>query len=81
MWLFGAGTPTSGSEASASSTLLTAQNSKEELVAEIKRMSFLLGDKAHDGFYDFSGDKIDGSTVSMSAYKGKPILIVNVASM
>jgi glutathione peroxidase len=31
-------------------------------------------------FYDFSAQSIDGETVSMSAFKGKVVLIVNVAS-
>jgi glutathione peroxidase len=31
-------------------------------------------------FYDFSAKAIDGSTVSMSAYRNKVVLIVNVAS-
>ena len=33
------------------------------------------------GFYDFSATKIDGSAAPMSAYKGKPTLILNVASL
>ena len=33
------------------------------------------------GFYDFSAAKIDGSAAPMSAYKGKPTLILNVASL
>lgn len=32
-------------------------------------------------FYDFSATKIDGSAAPMSAYKGKPTLILNVASL
>ena len=32
-------------------------------------------------FYDFSATTIDGSAAPMSAYKGKPTLIVNVASL
>jgi glutathione peroxidase len=31
-------------------------------------------------FYDFSVKAIDGSTISMSAYKNKVVLVVNVAS-
>ena len=31
-------------------------------------------------FYDFSAKSITGETVSMSAYKGKVVLVVNVAS-
>jgi len=32
-------------------------------------------------FFDFSATKIDGSDVSMADYKGKPTLILNVASL
>jgi hypothetical protein len=32
-------------------------------------------------FYDFTASTIDGKETSMSAYKGKPVLIVNVASL
>lgn len=41
-----------------------------------------IGDKAMrtSNFYDLSYISIDGEPVSMSAYKGKPIVIVNVAS-
>ena len=31
--------------------------------------------------YDFSSTKIDGSALSMSDFKGKPVLILNVASL
>ena len=31
-------------------------------------------------FYDFSAKTIDGSTISMSTYKNKVVLVVNVAS-
>ena len=31
-------------------------------------------------FYDFSAETIDGKTLSMSAYKNKVVLVVNVAS-
>jgi len=67
--------------ASASDTLLSENSSKEELLAEIKRMSFLLGDKKVSGFYDFSAKKVSGETVNLSAYRGKTVLVVNVASM
>jgi len=33
------------------------------------------------GFYDFSATTIDGKAAPMSAYKGKPVLILNVASL
>jgi hypothetical protein len=33
------------------------------------------------GFYDHSAVAIDGSKVDMSSYKGKPVLILNVASL
>ena len=32
-------------------------------------------------FYDFSANTIEGATTSMSDYKGKPVLILNVASL
>jgi len=32
-------------------------------------------------FYDFSATKIDGTKDDFSAYKGKPVLILNVASL
>ena len=32
-------------------------------------------------FYDFSANTIEGTTTSMSDYKGKPVLILNVASL
>ena len=31
--------------------------------------------------YDFSATTIDGKEASMADYKGKPVLIVNVASL
>jgi len=32
-------------------------------------------------FYSFSGNTIDGKATSMADYKGKPVLILNVASL
>jgi hypothetical protein len=32
-------------------------------------------------FYDFSATKIDGTADDFSSYKGKPVLILNVASL
>jgi hypothetical protein len=32
-------------------------------------------------FYDFSAKTLDGKDQSMSDYKGKPVLILNVASL
>jgi len=32
-------------------------------------------------FHDFSATALDGTEVSMSQFKGKPILILNVASL
>ena len=32
-------------------------------------------------FYDFSATTIDGKAAKMSDYKGKPVLILNVASL
>ncbi len=31
-------------------------------------------------FYDFSAKKIDGQEISMDAYKGKVVIVVNTAS-
>ena len=31
--------------------------------------------------YDFSGTTLDGKSASMSDFKGKPVLILNVASL
>jgi len=32
-------------------------------------------------FHDFSTTALDGKEVSMSSFKGKPILVLNVASL
>jgi glutathione peroxidase len=32
-------------------------------------------------FYDFSANTIDGKETSMADFKGKPVLILNVASL
>lgn len=32
-------------------------------------------------FYDFSATAMDGSTVDMSSFKGKPVLLLNIASL
>jgi len=32
-------------------------------------------------FYDFSANTLDGKSTAMSDYKGKPVLILNVASL
>ena len=32
-------------------------------------------------FYDFSATTLDGKDTKMSDYKGKPVLILNVASL
>jgi len=32
-------------------------------------------------FYDYSATKLDGTALSMSDFKGKPVLILNVASL
>jgi cytochrome oxidase Cu insertion factor (SCO1/SenC/PrrC family) len=32
-------------------------------------------------FHDFSATALDGSKVDMSSFKGKPILILNIASL
>jgi hypothetical protein len=36
---------------------------------------------AMEAFYDFSANKLDGSAASMADFKGKPVLILNVASL
>jgi len=34
----------------------------------------------NEGFYNYSADSIDGQSIKMSAFKGKAVLVVNVAS-
>ena len=43
-------------------------------------VSFQLGYSQTSSIYDFSAIDIDGKEVSMSQFKGKKLLIVNVAS-
>ena len=68
-----------------SANTLTEQSSKEELLAEIQRLRFLLGDKSafslYDGHTAFELENLAGETVNIERYKGKPMLIVNVASL
>jgi glutathione peroxidase-family protein len=32
-------------------------------------------------FFEFTANKLDGAATSMEAFKGKPVLILNVASL
>ena len=45
-------------------------------LSSVRRMS-----SPEMSFFDFKATKIDGSEVSMADYKGKPTLILNVASL
>ena len=49
--------------------------------SELDELKFLVGDKSAGSLYDFSAANAAGETVAMSAYKGKAVLIVNVASL
>jgi len=44
-------------------------------------LRFLLGDKSVGSLHEYEATTAEGEKVSMSAYKGKAVLIVNVASM
>lgn len=50
----------------------------DESLADLR---FLLGDKNVGSLHDHAAMTIAGEEVSMSAFKGKAVLIVNVASM
>ncbi len=43
-------------------------------------LSVLISASAFAGFYDVKEKSIDGKELSMSEYKGKPVLVVNIAS-
>lgn len=43
-------------------------------------MAFGMSENAPESIYDFKAENIDGETISLDAYKGKTVLIVNVAS-
>ena len=53
-------------------------SSDDESLADLK---FLLGDKSVGSLHDFEATSATGEQISMSAYKGKAVLIVNVASL
>ena len=55
-----------------------ARTGDDESLAD---MRFLLGDKSLGSLHEHEAKAATGETVRMSAYKGKAVLIVNVASM
>ena len=50
-------------------------------MSELEEYKFLLGDRGSGSLYDFKAADAKGTMVDMSAYKGKAVLIVNVASL
>ena len=52
-------------------------SARASTVSSVRRMSA----PAMGSFYDFKANKLDGSAASMDAFKGKPVLILNVASL
>ncbi len=44
-------------------------------------LRFLVGDKSVGSLHEYEATTAAGENVSLSAYKGKAVLIVNVASM
>ena len=60
---------------------LAATTSALNIGASVRGVAGRAGAPAMAGFYDFSAPLNDGSTKRMGAYKGKPTLILNVASL
>lgn len=58
--------------------LLTA--SLGPILAAMPMVSLTATEKASGGFYDFTMKSIDGKNIPLSSYKGKVVLLVNVAS-
>ena len=50
-------------------------------MSEIDEMRYLLGDRSVGSLYDYEAKNAAGNMVPMSTYKGKPVLISNVASL
>jgi hypothetical protein len=48
---------------------------------ELEELKFLVGDKSVGSLYDFEAKNAKGEVVPLSAYKGKAVLICNVASL
>ena len=49
--------------------------------SELDELKFLVGDRSIGSLYDFEAANAAGEMVPMSAYEGKAVLIVNVASL
>jgi glutathione peroxidase len=58
--------------------LLTA--SLGPILAAMPMVSLTAAEKASGGIYDFTMKSIDGKSIPLSSYKGKVVLLVNVAS-
>lgn len=52
-------------------------NVASRVAPRVARMS----SPAMSAFYDFSATTLDGKATSMKEYEGKPVLILNVASL
>lgn len=50
-------------------------------MSEMEEMKFLLGDRSVGSLYDYEAKNAAGEVVGMSQYKGKVVLISNVASL
>ena len=50
-------------------------------MSEIEEMKFLLGDRSVGSLYDYEAKNAAGEVIDMSQYKGKVVLISNVASL
>jgi len=50
-------------------------------MSELDELRFLVGDKSVGSLHDYEAVDAAGKTVSMGAFAGKVVVIVNVASM
>ena len=60
---------------------LALATSANALAVGSMRMASVRAAAPSMSLYDFSGTAIDGSAKSFGDYKGKPVLILNVASL
>ena len=60
---------------------LAARASALNIGTSVRGVAGRAGTPAMKGFYDFSAPLNNGKTQKMNAYKGKPTLILNVASL
>ena len=60
---------------------LAARASALNIGPSVRGVAGRAGTPAMKGFYDFSAPLNNGKTQKMNAYKGKPTLILNVASL